>query len=67
MAYTIHFFLQQISMNVLGAMNVMIMQPAMIVMVVTCVSVCQDSREMATVVQVNCNILYPPLSTTTLA
>ena len=48
-------------------MHVMIMQTVLIVMVVTGVSVCQDSREMATVVQVNCNILYPPLSTTTLA
>ena len=43
-------------MNVLGAMNVMIMQPAMILMVVTCAGASRDSREMATVVQVNCNI-----------
>ena len=43
-------------MNVLGAMHVILMQPAMILTVVTCAGASQDSREMATVVQVNCDI-----------
>ena len=42
----------QISMSVIGAMDVMIMQSVMILMVVTGVSVCQDSREMDTAVLV---------------
>jgi hypothetical protein len=42
----------QISMSVLGTVHVMIMQTVMIVMVVTGVSVCQDSREMDTTVEV---------------
>ena len=36
----------------LGAMDVMIMQSVMILMVATGVSVCQDTREMDTTVQV---------------
>ena len=45
-------FRTQISTSVLGEMHVMIMQTVLIVMVVTGVSVCQDSREMDTTVQV---------------
>ena len=40
-------------MSVLGTVHVMIMQTVLIVMVVTGVSVCQDSREMDTTVQVS--------------
>ena len=46
-------FRTQISTSVLGEMHVMIMQTVLIVMVVTGVSVCQDSREMDTTVQVS--------------
>ena len=52
-ANTLNTIVQQILMSVLlGAIHVMIMQTVMILMVVTCVSVCQDSREMDTTVQV---------------
>ena len=40
------------SMSVLGTVHVMVMQTVLIVMVVTGVSVCQDSREMDTTVEV---------------
>ena len=48
----------QISMSVLGTVHVMIVQTVLIVTVVTGVSVCQDSREMDTTVQVSlCKLL----------
>ena len=46
-----NIFLQTLT-SVKPAMNVMIMQSVMILMVATGVSVCQDSREMDTTVQV---------------
>ena len=52
-ANTLNTFVQQMLMSVLqGAIHVMIMQTVMILMVVTCVSAGQDSREMDTTVQV---------------
>ena len=48
----IGFIMQMLMSVLLGTIHVMIMQSVMILMVVTGVSVCQDSREMDTTVQV---------------